>query len=73
MRTYLKQLREQAGLTHKQVSEKLEISEPYYQMIEAGKRQKRMDISLAAKLAAIFGVSLDFILAEENKLQLWKE
>lgn len=70
MRTYLKQLREQNNLTHRQVADKLDISEPYYQMIEAGKRQKKMDISLAAKIAAIFGVDLDFILVEENKLDL---
>ena len=70
MRTYLKQLREQKRLTHRQAADRLDISEPYYQMIEAGKRQKKMDISLAAKLAAIFGVSLDYILAEENKLDL---
>lgn len=70
MRTYLKQLRENRGLTQKDTAEQLDISEPYYQMIEAGKRQKRMDISLVAKIATLFRVTLDFILEEENKLNL---
>jgi len=66
MRDWLKQLREDKGLTQKQVGEKLDISESYYSYIEAGDRQKMMDISLARKLSSIFGVSVEQIVEFET-------
>lgn len=69
MREYLVKLRSEHNLTQADMARGLDISEPYYQMIEAGKRQQRMDITLAAKLSTLLSVSLDFIESEESKLQ----
>lgn len=66
MRDWLKQLREEHGLTQKQVGEKLDISESYYSYIEAGDRQKVMDISLARKLSNIFSISVEQIVEFET-------
>ncbi len=38
MRKNLKEARQKAGMTQKEVAEKLEISERYYRFIEAGAR-----------------------------------
>lgn len=66
MRNWLKQLREERGMTQKQVAEQLNISESYYSYIEAGDRQKMMDISLARKISKIFGISIEQIVENEN-------
>lgn len=66
LRDWLKKLREDHGYTQKQVGEKLDISESYYSYIEAGDRQKTMDISLARKLSAIFGVTVEQIVEFET-------
>lgn len=68
MREYLKQLRESKGYTLQNVAEQLGISKQYYQMIESGERQKKMDITLIRGLSSIFGVSLEKIVDEESKL-----
>ena len=66
MREWLKRLREDSGLTQKQVGEKLDISESYYSYIEAGDRQKMMDISLARKISNIFDISVEQIVEFET-------
>jgi len=66
MREWLKRLREDRGLTQKQVGEKLDISESYYSYIEAGDRQKMMDISLARKISNIFDISVEQIVEFET-------
>ena len=68
MRDYLIELRAKTGLTQADVAKKIGISEPYYQMIESGKRQKNMDITLAAKLSDVFSVPMDQLVKEEAKL-----
>lgn len=66
MREYLKSMREAKCLSMQDVADKIGISRQYYQLIEAGERQKRMDISLIIKLAKIFNVSLETIIENEN-------
>lgn len=66
LRNWLKQLREERGMTQKQVAEQLNISESYYSYIEAGDRQKMMDISLAREISKIFGISIEQIVENEN-------
>mgnify|MGYP003298811121 CR=1 FL=1 len=68
MRTYLKELRKKAGLTQNDVSEKLGIGASTYTMIELGERQKDMSVSMAEKLANVFGVPLSYILENEKTL-----
>ena len=65
MRYALKKLREDSGYTQKEVATGIGISEEYYQMIEAGKRQKRMDVTLATKLAVFFGCDIACIIKDE--------
>lgn len=66
MREYLKQLRESKGLTMQELSEKLGITRQYYQMIENGERQRKMDITLVKGLSVALNVSLEYIVQEEN-------
>ena len=68
MRLWLKTAREKKGLTMKTLAERLNISESYYCSIENGERQKKMDLSLAAKLS----MALEMPIAEiiENELAI---
>ena len=68
MRDYLKQLREDRGLSMQDLADKLDISRQYYQMIESGERQKKMDITLVRGIATALHVSLESIIEEENRL-----
>lgn len=53
MREYLRKLRQNAGLSQKGVSLKLDVSESYYSLIESGERQKKMNVDFLVKLADI--------------------
>ena len=66
MREWLYGARVDAGLTMKQLSEKLCISESYYSLIEGGTRQKKMDISLISKLSDALCLPLSVIVDYEN-------
>lgn len=68
LRNWLKKLREESGMTQKQVGKELDISESYYAYIENGDRQKAMDISLARKLSKVFNVSIEQIVEFESTL-----
>ena len=58
MRRYLIELRNEHGYSQQYVADKLNISRQYYQMIESGERQKKMDISLASSIATLYGISV---------------
>ena len=58
MRQYLVSLRNEHGYSQQDVADKLNISRQYYQMIETGERQKKMDISLASGIATLYGISV---------------
>ena len=73
MRKYLKELRQKHRMTQQDVAKKLGISTQYYQLLESGKRQKKLDLTVAAKLSAIFGVTVDFIISSEEKIKLIHE
>lgn len=66
MRDWLKSLRKEKGLSIKEVSGKLGISESYYSLIEDGSRQKNMDITLASGLASIFQIPISEVVAKES-------
>lgn len=68
MREYLKTLREDKGMTMQDVADKIGISRQYYQQIEAGERQKKMDITLVIALANLFGISAEQIIANEESI-----
>ena len=65
MRDWLIEARKAKGLTARQVSEKLAITESYYNMIEHRSRQKKMDITLVTKLSDVLGVPVTEIIANE--------
>lgn len=69
MREWLKNARESKGMTMREAAEALDISEAYYSYIEAGERQKKMDITLVAKLAKIFSLSIQQIVEFESASQ----
>lgn len=68
MREYLKSMREAQELTLQDVADKIGISRQYYQLIESGKRQKKMDITLVTKIASVFNVSPETIIQNENQI-----
>jgi len=68
MRDYLKRLREEKKLSQQGAAELLGMTRQYYNLIENGERQKKMDIPLALKLAEIFDVSVEYILEQEGKV-----
>ncbi len=70
MREWLKNSRKEKGITMSELASKLDISESYYCLIEKGERQKRMDISLLAKLADTLNIPIAEIVALEEK---WKK
>ena len=70
MRRWLKALRTEKGLTMKDMGERLCVSESYYSMIENGERQKKMDLIVAAGIAAIFGIPLSHIIELEQSQNL---
>jgi len=67
MRDWLKAQREKKGYTMKEMAEKIGITEAYYSYIESGDRQKKMDITLVAKLADIFRLKVQQIVEFESK------
>ena len=61
MRGWLKEKRVERGYTMAQMADKLDITESYYSMIEAGDRQKKMDMVLAGKLSGILEMPMQQI------------
>ncbi|MFR6525300.1 MAG: helix-turn-helix transcriptional regulator [Faecalibacterium sp.] len=66
VREYLIEAREKAGLTQQDVANRIGISRQYYQMVETGERQKRMDLSLAGGLSAILNIPITEIVQKES-------
>ena len=67
-REYLKQMRAERNLSMQDVADAFGISRQYYNMIEQGISQKRMDITLVRKISDFFGVPFDFVVESEKKL-----
>lgn len=67
MRAWMREQRKKKGFTMREMGEKLDISESYYSLIEKGERQQSLDMALASRLSLIFGVSLEYIAAQERQ------
>ena len=67
MRSWMETARKSCGLTMKAAATKIGISESYYSMIERGERQQKLDIALAVKMSGVFGISLEYIVNQEEK------
>lgn len=68
MREYLKQLRVSAGMTMQEVADRFGITKQYYEMIESGERQRKMEITLIAKISDLFGIPMEQVIAREREL-----
>lgn len=64
-------MRELKGLSQQDVAETIGITRQYYQQIEAGERQQKMDITLITKLSKAFDISVNQII--NNEVQDEKE
>lgn len=69
VREYLIEAREKAGLTQQDVANRIGISRQYYQMVETGERQKRMDLSLASGLSVVLNIPIAEIVQRESAAQ----
>lgn len=73
MREWLRNARQEQGLTMKQMADELHISESYYCSIENGYRQRDMDISLVAKISGTLKISMKQILKFEQSHRTTKQ
>lgn len=69
VREYLIEAREKAGLTQQDVANRIGISRQYYQMVETGERQKRMDLSFAGGLSVALNIPIAEIVQRESAAQ----
>ena len=58
MRKWLIELRNKAGITQAEMAKKLNLSQSYYAQIEAGERQRNLNLLTATSLAKIFKISV---------------
>lgn len=66
-RGWLKEARTKAKLSQETVAKELNISLAYYSLIEAGKRQNPMDLTLCTKLSKFFSIPVLQIVEMETK------
>jgi putative transcriptional regulator len=60
-RTFLKERRKNMGLTQEQVAKKLEISTTYYNQIEMGSRNPKLE--LAIKISEFFLLDIKMLIS----------
>ena len=68
MREYLKEARLKRSLTMQDVADSFGISRQYYEMIESGERQRKMDITLIAKISDLFGIPMETVIENERAI-----
>jgi len=73
MREYLKNLRINSNMTMQDVADAFGITKQYYEMIESGDRQKKMDVTLVAKISSLFNVPIERIAMYEQEIMNRKE
>lgn len=70
MREYLVKRRKALNLSQQDVANAIGISRQYYNAIENGIRQKRMDITLVVKIATTLNMTPESVINAENA---WSE
>lgn len=73
MREYLKRLRTERNMTMQDVADAFGISRQYYEMIESGERQKKMDFTFITKISTLFCITLEQIAKFEQEIIDGKE
>lgn len=66
MRNWLREAREAKGMTMAEMAQKLEVSEGYYCLIESGKRQQKMDVTLLDRISFALGIPLADAVSQET-------
>ena len=64
IRQWLKEARDEQGVSQKYVSDKVKIAQPYYHQIESGER--RPSVEVAKRIAATLGVDWTKFFEEEK-------
>lgn len=59
LRSYLKDLRKERGYTIEALSEEADMSTNHYQLLELGKRGKRLSLQIAYQLAQALRITID--------------
>ena len=67
-RKWLKQRRENLGITLEEMANRLDLGTMYYQLIEGGFRQKRMAPELASRIALVLDLAVEDIFAAEKAM-----
>lgn len=65
MRAYLCSIRDKNGLTKRELSQRLGISESYYNLIEHGSRQKNISVRFLYELSKVLNVSVKTLIDQE--------
>lgn len=66
-REWLKEARTKANLTQEEVAKGLDLTVSYYSLIEQGRRQNPMDLTLCSKLSNFFCIPILQIVENEAK------
>ena len=66
MRSWLKEAREARNIKMADMAQRLDISESYYCLIESGKRQQKMDITLSSRISQVLDIPLADIVSYET-------
>ncbi|WP_343252356.1 helix-turn-helix transcriptional regulator [Ligaoa zhengdingensis] len=64
---HMRKLREERGLSEKQVADYLQVSETAYSDYEQGKR--RIPLQALARLAYFFGTSIDYLVGITDEIK----
>ncbi len=62
----IRQERQRRGITQEQLAEKVDISTNFMSLIENG---RNMSVETLVKIAAVFGVTVDYLLSDVVELQ----
>lgn len=68
MRAWLKEARISRNIYQSDMAEALGVSNPYYSMIESGKRMKTLDLKAAVVLGKMLGMTLEEVARKESLL-----
>ena len=66
-REYLIDYRNKHGLKSVEMAKMLDLSESYYNQIENGNRQKKMDIALVVLISNVTGIPMQEIIERETE------
>lgn len=68
MREWLKEARTKKGIFQSDMAEALGVSNPYYSMVESGKRMQTLDLKAAVVLGKMLGMTLEEVARNESLL-----